>query len=98
MSVRVRGKRPHARKRSETPPWMSKRVGRGGDQSRHHGSLELHFACHSKKQVLSRFLGFRSRCGVFNHATRAAFRGSSIRYLGPPEFRDSGRFPAESLP
>jgi len=49
MGMRVRGKRPHARKRSETPPWMSKRVGRGGDRSHHHESFEMHMACHIKK-------------------------------------------------
>jgi len=60
MGMRVRGKRPHARKRSETPPWMSKRVGRGGDWSHRHESLELHMACHIKKHGFRRFLGVRS--------------------------------------
>ena len=60
MGMRVRGKRPHTRKRSETPPWMSKRVGRGGDRSHRHESLELHMACHIKKHVFSRFFGVRS--------------------------------------
>ena len=59
MGVRVRGKRPHARKRSETPPWMSKRVGRGGDRSHHHESFELHVACQMKKPVFRRFFGVR---------------------------------------
>ncbi len=98
MGMRVRGKRPHARKRSETPPWMSKRVGRGSDRSHRHESLELHVACQIKKPRFQVFFGVRSRCGAFNPATRAAFRGGSIRCWGPPGFRDSGRFPAESLP
>ena len=76
-------RRPHARRKPETPPWYSKSVDCGRGRSRCHRREGKHMPCQTRIFVFCVFFRVSLCRRVFKNAARAAFRSRSIRCCNP---------------